>query len=194
MGSGPPTVVSGRLHVLIECAADAADLGLRRLRLPLPLRLDAAEPQDNPGDGGQPHPGTGPPVGCAALPRTYATASRGCGRLVGSARGARSGRRAGAVRRTRATPASAVMEKRGKPSQERSIAGVAGDLAFTRNGMQSRLVPGLARDSVARPAQARTGLACVPVPLLPKGQLTAVAGNRPFPATPPSASPVRMRP
>jgi hypothetical protein len=60
------------------------------------------------------------------------------------------------------------MEKRGKPSQERSIAGVAGDLEFAGTECRVAWCPGSGAIP-SRGRQARTGLACVPVPLLPKG-------------------------
>jgi hypothetical protein len=75
-----------------------------------------------------------------------------------------SGRRAGQVRRTLATPASVVMEKRGEPSQERSITEASPAISSCGDAVKSRCaIPSRCR-------QARTGAVCVRVPFLPKGQ------------------------
>jgi hypothetical protein len=110
----------------------------------------------------------------AATPRTSPVCPllRRCGRLARPASDNRNGRGAGPVRRARATPASVVMEKRGEPSPGALDRGGSPATSSLR-GRGTELM----RDSVAC-RQARTGVACVPVPLLPKGQSRGPIGLR----------------
>jgi hypothetical protein len=118
----------------------------------------------------------------------------GCGRLRRDAPGACTGRRAGPVRRTRATPASVVMEKRGEPSpgaldrggspatsslrgRGTEVDGCRGSAARFRRVAGRREVR-LGTQRRRFQGHARTGVACAPVPLLPKGQSRGPIGLR----------------
>jgi hypothetical protein len=105
---------------------------------------------------------------------TVSVGTAGVARVRSSAptpRGACCGRRTGTIRRTRATPASVVMEKRGQPSPGALDHGGRRRPRVCGRGTESM------HDSVALPAGAHR-VACVPAPLLPKGQSRGPIGLR----------------